>query len=678
MTDAYRKYLTHACASLQQVVSEIASGVPGELSRATTLDLSLRSARLEAAEALGRYPADWTQGFEESLAKLVDGALALEGSRPLDLDSLAIMDDERVHEEVEVVNAGRLLADDAGLDLRRLQWIESTLRIRQHAPNLSPVDPASIGRALWRATERLPLSLAARSEAVRSAVRLLGPRLGPLYRDLAKTTERAEGIAQPTEAPFVPASGTMPPRRCRRQRAAGSVVGARRPSAAGTCFDATHPGVLIDLTDRRIVHHASNERASEFLVTQPLALEGDGASVPRLIHHHRDELAMLGTPGATCAAISLIGRIFDEILADPALDAEAAPWIGRLQPAVLKLASQDAELLQSHRHPAWALINQLATLFSEEVGRRPPNLVAWLNRVVSTLQSAPHRERFDAINRKLSAWRSAQAQSRLTEMAPTVGFLRRHAQLEEGVEAARKCLERRLDASRADEAVRRFVASVWALVCAQEVSAGPRRDVGRPDAWDTATDLMWSTSPARSCLDAPTLVQMIPGLVDRLKEGMGRLGLDPSVRGAWLERLSALHLRALRRAAEEAQTDAPMTIDLVLEDELPPPGERIEAPIESALPTTPSDDPVEAMAIGQRLAMRVQGSWTEAALVWRSDNGQFLLFAVTAGGTVSVTRRSFQRLLDEDLARLQDAGGALARAARRIAGIGRNSGWQVA
>jgi len=84
------------------------------------------------------------------------------------------------------------------------------------------------------------------------------------------------------------------------------------------------------------------------------------------------------------------------------------------------------------------------------------------------------------------------------------------------------------------------------------------------------------------------------------------------------------------------------------------------------------------MAIGQRLAMRVQGSWTEAALVWRSDNGQFLLFAVTAGGTVSVTRRSFQRLLDEDLARLQDAGGALARAARRIAGIGRNSGWQVA
>ncbi len=667
LTDAYRKYLTLACASLQQVVSELSVRVHGELSHPPTLDPALRSARSEAAEALRRYPDAWALGFEESLARLVETALQPECSPRLDLDCLGIMDDERVQEEIEVVNAGRVLADEAGSHLYRLQRLESTLQIQHLARSTSPVDPASIGRALWRATERLPVSLAARSEAVRSAVRLLGPQLGPLYRGLVEMTEQAEGIVHATAAPAPPASRRAPSRAPPRQSAAGSVVDAWGRVDEGTQFDVTRPGALIDLMDRQAAGRARTGSPSEFLLTQPQALAGDGSTVPRLIHHHRNRLAMLGTPGAASAAMSLIGRIFDEILVDPTLDAEAATWIGRLQPAVQKLASEDADLLQSHRHPAWSLINQLATLFNEETGQRPPNLVAWLNRVVTTLLSSPRHERFEAINRKLSDWRNAQAQGRLTKMAPTVEFLKRHSQLKEGVEAVRKRLERRLNASRADEAVRRFVASVWSLICAQEVAAGPGLVAAGPDAWDTATDLMWSTSPARSRLDGPTLVQLIPGLVDRLREGMGRLGLDPAVRDAWLARLSALHIRALRRAAEEAQTDMPMTIDLALDDELPLPGEGIDPPVEPGLPTPPADAASAELEIGQRFAMRVQGNWTEAALVWRSDNGQFLLFAGSDGSTLSATRRSFQRLLDEGLARLPDADGALARATRRIA-----------
>jgi hypothetical protein len=664
ITDAYRKYLAQARVSLQQVVAEIASRVPGELSRAPTLDLTLRAARSEAAEALARYPHAWALGFEESLAELVETQLAPKRSPRLDLDSLGIMDDDRVQEEIEVVNAARTLADDAGAPLHRLRWLESVLQVESEPQGTSPVDPASIARLLWRATEHLPLSLPARSEAVRSAVRLAGARLGPLYRELVAATEEAEGIAPSARAvptPVRPDPGQAP-RRADQRPAAGA---ARGRAEDGARFDVTRPSALMALLDVR----ARPEPPPDFLLTQPLALEGDGSKLPRLIHHHRDGLAQLGSEGADGAAASLIGRIFDEIRADPTLGAEAATWIGRLQPAVLKLASEDAGVLHSHRHPAWALINQLATLFNEDAARRPPNLDAWLARVVQALVASPRHERFEAFNRKLSAWRSAQAQSRLTEMAPAVEFLRRHSQLEHGVEAVRKRLERRLNASRADEAVRRFVASVWALVCAHEAAAEASPAAGVPGAWDTATDLIWSASPARSRLDGPTLVQMIPALVDRLKDGMGRLGLDPAVQQAWLERLSALHLRALRRSPEEAQTDLPLTIDLALEDEPSSLREWIDSQIEAAAPARPEPegDPVAALEIGQRLPMQVQGEWVEVALVWRSDNGHFLLFSVPEGGTLSVTWRSLQRLLDEGLAQLPDAGGALARAARRIA-----------
>ncbi len=655
VSDAYRQFLSHGSLALQQAVAEVAGRVPDELARAPTLDLMLRAARADAGEALRRYPQAWTLGFEESLARLVEDVLAPEPSRTLDLDALAIMDDERAQEEIEVVQAARVLGEHAGSAWHRLQRVESALRSRHPSRARSPLDPSSIGRALWRATERLPLSLAARSEAVRSAAQLLGPRLGPLYRHLVDTMERPGDAAAPAEPP---ASPRPPPH--------GPATGARRPMEPAPRFDLTRPGALMDLMDIPASDRHGAAPPSEFLLTQPLALEGDGARVPRLVHHHRDELAKLGTPQATSAAMTLIGRIFDEILADPSLSAEAVKWIGSLQPAVVHLAAEDAELLQNHRHPAWSLINQLATLFDTDAAQRPPNLDAWLERVVLTLRSSPRHARFEAINAKLAAWRGAQARSRLTDMAPTVELLQRHSQMEALVESARKRLERRLNASRADEAVRRFIASVWALVCAQEMAAGAS-PAGGPDAWDTATDLMWTTSPARSRLDAPTLVQTIPGLVERLKDGMARLGLDAPLRDAWLERLSALHLRALRRAAEEAQTDMPLTIDLALEDELPPVDERAAEGVVPLLPSAPAADPIAALQVGDRLALRVQGEWAEVALVWRSDNGHFLLFAVTNGSTLSITRRSFQRLLDEGLARLPDAGSALERAAQRIA-----------
>ena len=122
----------------------------------------------------------------------------------------------------------------------------------------------------------------------------------------------------------------------------------------------------------------------------------------------------------------------------------------------------------------------------------------------------------------------------------------------------------------------------------------------------------------------------------------------------------------MHRSAEDAQTDMPLTIDLALEDELPP----AEAPaaepfVLRGLP--PPVDPVAALAIGDSLALQLQGEWVDVALVWRSDNGHFLLLARPDGRSLSVTRSSLQRLLDEGLARTADAASALARATNRMA-----------
>jgi len=671
-TEAYRRHLARACAALRSIVTEILVQVPAEMKSGPGLDPARRLARSEVAEALGRYPGPCASGFGEALEALVEDARSGPRSIRLDLDSLSIMDDLRAQEEIEVVQAGRLLAEEAGAALHRMQRLEAALKAQLDVRDPSPVGPAAIGRALWRATEHLPLSAVSRSEAVRCMARLLGARLGPLYSSLVETAERDEDIALSAEspAPRASASAAIPGRRSRSPE----VVAARRAAIAAERwpraprqgdFDVTRPGALVELMDSRSMALAAAAAAAAS--TTPLPRDGDGEKIPDLVRRHRGGLPAPEADGPSAAVHLFIGSIFDEIVADPALDREGANWIGRLQGAVLRMAASDPELLQSHRHPAWALINQLAVLFDDEPSQRPPNLDAWLERVMAMLRADPRRERFEAVNRKLLAWRADRARRRLTEMEPSVELLRRHALLEEGVEAARRRLERRLDASRADEAVRRFVSSVWALVCAQETAGGAPAEAGQPNAWDTATDLIWSASPARSRLDAPTLVSMIPDLVERLKDGMGRLGLDPDVQHAWLTRLATLHARSMQRSAEDAQTDMPLTIDLALEDELPA-AEAAPAEEPFLLHGMPAPaDPIAALAIGDSLALQMQGQWVDVALVWRSDNGHFLLLARPDGRSLSVTRSSLQRLLDEGLARTPEAASALARATNRIA-----------
>ena len=663
-TEAYRRHLARACIALRSIVGEILLQVPGEMKSGPALDPARRLARSEVAEALGRYPGPCASGFGEALEALVREAQAGPHSIRLDLDSLSIMDDLRAQEEIEVVQAGRVLAEEAGAALHRMQRLEAVLKARLDTHDPSPVGPAAIGRALWRATEHLPLSAASRSEAVRCVARLLGGRLGPLYTSLVDNAERDADVTLSAEAPAPRPSS--PAATAGRRSRSPEVAAARRAAIASERwhrppdFDVTRPGALVELMDSKAMALAAAASA------KPPPREADGDKLPELIRRHRDTQAAADGDGPPAAVHLFIGRIFDEIVADPALDRAGAQWIGRLQGAVLRMAASDPDLLQSHRHPAWALINQLATLFDDEPSQRPPNLDAWLERVMAMLRADPRRERFEAVNRKLLSWRGERARRRLTEMEPSVELLRRHALLEEGVEAARRRLERRLDASRADEAVRRFVSSIWALVCAQESASGAPADPGQPNAWDTAIDLIWSASPARSRLDAPTLVSMIPSLVERLKDGMGRLELDADVQQAWLSRLATLHARSMDRSVEDAQTDMPLTIDLALEDELPsaeaPPAD--EPFLLRGMPTPA--DPITALAIGDSLALQMQDEWVDVSLVWRSDNGHFLLLARPDGRSLSVTRRSLQRLLEEGLARTADAGSALARAANRM------------
>ena len=295
-------------------------------------------------------------------------------------------------------------------------------------------------------------------------------------------------------------------------------------------------------------------------------------SIPDLIHSHRRG-AGRARQDATSArlGVALFGHLFAQFVADPALSPAAREWIARLQPGVVQLATQDPTLVQSHRHPAWTLVNRIATHMNVDKGAPAPEFMQWLTDTVAQVAIDPSTATFQAAVDRLAQWQRKQAQKRLTSVEGALDLLRRNASLEELVAQARTRLQRRLDSAHPPSQTKRFILTLWSLVVAQEwatLTAGAPRNTS--PAMDTAVDVIWSTDKARSRADAPTLVAMIPELVDRMTAGMATVKLSDAMKKAWLEQIAAIHLHAMRRPLGEEATSGPVTVDLELDDELPP------------------------------------------------------------------------------------------------------------
>ncbi len=329
-----------------------------------------------------------------------------------------------------------------------------------------------------------------------------------------------------------------------------------------------------------------------------------------------------------------------------------------MQPLVVQLATHDATLLQSHRHPVWTLVNRVATTMNADQGPPTPEFQQWLADTLAPLAADPSTASFEAAVERLAQWQRKQAQRRLTSVEGALDLLRRNASLEELVAQAKARLQRKLDSARAPSPTRRFILTLWSLVVAQEwttLAPGQRRS---SPAMDTAVDLIWSTDKARSRTDAATLVAMIPELVERVTAGMATVKLSDAMRKAWLDQIAAIHLHAMRRPSGEEVAAGPVTVDLELDDELPPPPP----------PASPQDaaSPVASLQIGDNVTLQRNGEWLDLQLLWMSDNGYFLLFAGAGDGSHSFTRKALEKMFAQGLLRTADSSSALQRASDEL------------
>ncbi len=592
------------------------------------LTSSEREQHFQLVEALQRHGAHFQTRFLEALREGVHGELtaqnaALHHDGGATMPQLELMDEARVDVDIELSHAIQLIDSTAEWERRELQTFTSTLCGQEHVSEESnPLRPIVYATALWEAACAIVPAPKLRATLLRVSSGVLAGLLKSAWAAASSRLE-AQGVV---------------------------------PSMYRTVL--LTPGMVVARAD-----------------TAPNAARADmlGALLQNLPSPSpAGDPGRAADPGSQVAA--LLSRLFTVIQADAQLPAAARGVLARLQVAALRVASQDASMLDAPTHPVWQLMNRIADAsqaYPAPGDKRLTGLLAFCDALAEEISRAQVGDAasFRRALARLDAYLGEQVQWQLREASESVTSLQRAERREVLEQALSQRLTEQMAPVHAPAPIRRFVTSGWAKVLAESIVRFGEQVEPTPGYLRTVDDLLWSLHPPDHPQSRQRLVNLLPGLLQRLRSGMALIAMPEGEQQAVLDALMPIHAEALhpgprtagdqltpeqlvQRMRDEIVPDTPLprpfsdsVIDLTSMDTVP-------ADFLAANASTPEEAArhIDTLQPGDRLRMLLRGRWTRVQLLWHSDKGLYLLFAGEQPGvTHSITRRALERL---DSARL--------------------------
>jgi hypothetical protein len=357
------------------------------------------------------------------------------------------------------------------------------------------------------------------------------------------------------------------------------------------------------------------------------------------------------------AIIEIVALMFQAILAEERIPTSIRVWFARLQMPVLRVALAEPEFFGTLNHPARQLIDRMGSCVMgfDATGINGSAMEAEIKRVVQVIEQYPETGKkvfqivYDEFQKFLAKF--------LTGKESTLKVVSVAQQVEQKeTMAIQYTIEMRnmlKDMPVRDE-IRTFLFKVWAEVLAvAAIRKGPQH-VDTISLKKSASDLVWSASAKPSRTDRAKVIQDLPNLLQRLRSGMGLLGMAPSIQDAHIKAVSdtlADAFMSKTQAIPQAQIDA-MTKrlanleDFVNEDglgDLPLDAESIEMMLgidasTIEVVTNGGSKPTAAMVAwaqelqtGAWFSLDHNGKVTLIQFVWRSDRKHLNLFAASDG-----------------------------------------------
>lgn len=368
------------------------------------------------------------------------------------------------------------------------------------------------------------------------------------------------------------------------------------------------------------------------------------------------ELKQAASTHSEKATIEVVALMFQSILAEERIPPSVRVWFARLQIPVLRVALAEPEFFSVLQHPARRLIDRMGScVMGFESNVSSSALEAEIKRVVQVIEQYPETGRrvfqlvYDEFEKFLSTYLSVQGSaSRFVSVAQQVEQ-KETLSVQYTIE-----LRRLLDDVPVRDEVREFLFKVWVEVLSvASVKFGLQHEE-TTSLKKVASDLLWAASAKPNRADRARVIQQLPSLLQRLRQGMSLLGYSPALQDRHIKSVSDTLADAFMSRTESISQESLDELSrrlANLEDYMPEGGVGdIDLDTESIEMITGVDatnievinqggsQPNEAMKawaielqIGSWFGLDHNGKLNSVQLAWRSERGQLYLF-VTNGG----------------------------------------------
>jgi hypothetical protein len=660
-----------------------------------------------AIRALLGQAAAVKQTFVTELTRLVyeGGGKDQTQAEVLRFEDLQLFADEQLDQSIEIARAQQEVALAVDDTLPALDALVSTmLGWRTIQPGLNPIRPDVFVRALQFALQEHVPQGQVREALITPAAGVLGVNLRRLYKELTDWL-RSTGIE-----PAVPLGGRID----RGTGASGKPV---TDAAAKTLL-------TLDRLRKLLTGDFDQPRKAEFLHTVPASmsmlqeLKKADELVKRLEQRPKtapapaqpvDMLADVGAPATVPARIGqqlgeeVVQMVFEHLAEDRRLLPALKRQLKTMQPAVHRLAKEDSRFFSDRTHPARQVldrITQRSLAFASESDPGWPRFLASVESASKWLESkVVDADTFgELLDHLQEQWKDQDQGSKRKREDAARALL--HAE-------QRNLLAQKLASDFSDmlqgldvaDFVRDFLRNAWAQVVA-DAQLSCEDGSSDPHGYRALVDdLVWSvqkTSAQRG--RARRLVQMIPGLLQRMREGLQRIGYPPELTQRFFDHLITLHKAAVqegRDSATQAARDNPVqkAADAAWEEESQFTDSAVEMWLDGvevqesgyvdfpglemdtehvASPEAAQQEVqalqqagggaeggeevasvrVEDLRVGTWVELRIQDEWVRAQLTWCSPHATLFLFTSVSGAAHSMSRRTLDKLRSSDQLRV--------------------------
>jgi hypothetical protein len=409
---------------------------------------------------------------------------------------------------------------------------------------------------------------------------------------------------------------------------------------------------------------------------------------------HRSRLKKEARQVGQVLGLEVVRKLVDQVARDPRLLAPVREAIVAVEPALLRLALAQPRFFSQEDHAGRRLVERVAERsfrYNDEFSTEFQEFFSGVHSAVQGLneQEVQDDRPFAQVLRKLEErW---AAEDVVEERGRKVAVDAIHFAEAREAEAAQIAwsLSQRSDLEGVPAVVQDFLYGPWSLVMAHARLTESDNKVD-PGGWTSVvTDLLWSVKPEQTLRDPARLFTTIPGMLERLRNGMNLLGQEQAENDTFFNALEKLHspvlkLRAKsRRASHALDSVAPVDAALLSTERQQPraPGgdpwlSRTElaaagfvdeqpsapAPLEEACDDLDVNAVVAGLQQGSWVDLYARDRWRRASLTWVSSRATLFMFVSNGGQPHSMTRRSLERLVRERMLRPVEAGAVVPRA----------------